>query len=103
MRIVDSAEMLKGIESGRFYEGSDLIDRITSLPTIFDENAYTQGYKQGICDERADKTGHWCEMDLCSGSTFQCSRCGGEIKSYYKPKFCEFCGADMRGGEKNVS
>lgn len=47
--------------------------------------------------------GHWCEMDLCSGSTFQCSECGGEIKTYYKPKFCEFCGADMRGGEKNVS
>lgn len=83
-------------------------DYLLSLP--FHKMIHTDFGETGVPVEEIENAptitpakGHWCEMDLCSGSTFQCSECGGEIKTYYKPKFCEFCGADMRGGEKNVS
>ena len=36
---------------------NDFEDLIDDAPTVFDEKAYSQGYKQAVCDERASKGG----------------------------------------------
>lgn len=57
-----------------------------------------------------DRCGHWIDSTSKTYSpTRQCSECGkiypiaakatGEI---YTPKFCEECGADMRGDKSNA-
>lgn len=34
---------------------SRVLEKIDNAPTVFDENAYSQGYKQATCDARASK------------------------------------------------
>lgn len=48
---------------GGVYDAYELID---NAPTVFDSKAYSQGYKQGVCDERNARP--LCKTDTKHGT-----------------------------------
>lgn len=77
----------------------DVCNCIDNAPTVFDENAYSQGYKQGTCDSKYDRPqGEWIDtgdMQEYWAEEYQCSICGE--KDHWH-NFCPNCGAKMKGG-----
>ena len=66
---------------------------IDNAPTVFDENAYSQGYKQATCDARASKEKENRDCSTCARySEFQkeipdeCKGCKHNYFSNYKKK-----------------
>lgn len=71
-----------------------VMNTIDNAPTVFDENAYSQGYKQGTCDSKNDRsTGKWnthqvaCILAELFGDTCACNYCGIDE---WLPKKCDF-------------
>lgn len=83
---------------------NDCIDAIIdNAPTVFDENAYSQGYKQGTCDSKNDRsTGKWIDIDS-SVNKARCSKCKNIMltEPFGKTDYCPNCGAKMvKGGRQ---
>lgn len=81
-----------------------VMNTIDNAPTVFDENAYSQGYKQGTCDSKNDRsTGKWIKIfENLYTNGYVCSICGYKIQvtEQFLPKVteCRGCGAEMKGG-----
>lgn len=91
------------------YDISDLIEMLPSVELPIKEKCCVCPHCDN-CDVNEDgtierKTGEWIDID-CQSYTWKvcCSECGHErsmmsTQGQY-PKFCEECGADMRGEEE---
>ena len=58
MRLIDANELKEAISTTPYNDYDDLTRTeklIDNAPKVFDENAYSQGYKQATCDARASK------------------------------------------------
>lgn len=78
----------------------NVVHIIQNAPTVFDDNAYSQGYKQGTCDSKNDRPqGEWIDEGIRG---YVCSACGDRLafsdEYDYQTNFCPNCGAKMEGG-----
>ena len=122
MKIID-ADALKADLRQYFTDGvldgisarlafNQILHDIDNASTVFDDNAYSQGYKQGTCDSKYDRPqGEWIKHIRC----IECSVCKHEFFTDdenencqdYEPctdfnfNFCPKCGADMRGEQND--
>ncbi len=77
-----------------------IFDEIDNAQAVFDDKAYSQGYKQSVCDERnarpQDKWGKWVITEV------QCPECmdwfNTDCYSMEELNKCPNCGAKMKGG-----
>lgn len=72
------------------------LDEIDNAEAVFDDKAYSQGYKQGVCDElNARPKGEWIDYSPIS---WKCSCCGYGVNRWNNTPFCPNCGTSMKGG-----
>lgn len=92
-----------------YEDAKDIIDLIDNAPTV--EYTFEEAFQKTVCEQRlycpARPQGEWIYDELLNN--WKCSECGETPKTigyagntdFMKEhfKFCNHCGADMRGAE----
>lgn len=75
MRLIDADKLKEQVNNKHVVGRFNVLNLIDNAPTVFDENTYSQGYKQATCDARASAEGTKGECKMCK---------------YYQPYYQQF-------------